>query len=133
MINDIEHATRLVILGVYYGYSEESIVEFLHDIQYVLSDKEWNKNRLDTRGCYGFIMSTNESTLYSKNEMADLININRYCPTPYPSNDYSIDAIKKEIAHAYSLMDTDDSFSNKVNHILDICINTNDYLKQLEK
>ena len=89
-ITDKNHLYHLIKFGVYFGYSTESIIEFV--INFDNAYEEINEQLFDyrikgvTHGT-GHVCSWYEAITLSYEEISEKININRFCSVKFPWND----------------------------------------------
>lgn len=122
MINGIEHMTRLVGFGVYFGYSTESIVEFI--INFGTAYDEYHDYRTigETDGT-GHMCSSYEAITYNKDELIQQINSRRYCGNKFPDLEMKVQEQSIELEF---LMETNFAFNKKVHKLCEHIITTYD-------
>lgn len=87
LINDKNHLYHLIKYGVYFGYSNDSIIEFIQNFGTAYEEINGKffdyRIKCETAGT-GHMCSWYEAITLSYKELTNLINSNRYCDIIFP-------------------------------------------------
>ena len=119
-IHDRKHLEKLVSLGMYFGYSTESIVQFIVDYNTVFVDEIDYRTHGATLGT-GHVCSTYEALTMTYDEIVEGIESRRYSERPFPS-DHDLDDHKE----VDILMRRDFFFNKKVLNLVQYITDTYD-------
>lgn len=120
MLTDIEQVDTIITYGIYFGYSRESILEFLHDFNKCKDPNtdEWSNNRFKTRNIFknGHIISTSEIDIPIE-ILIDNINKRRYCTFDFLSSaNLKISDCENEVNE---LLSNNEQFNADINDLKD--------------
>lgn len=114
-----EHMLSVIRYGVYFGYSDMSIIQFVVEFDEPMFDCSGNvidpKNQIRDYGD-GMIPSYIEAKYNTKEQVYESIKNNRFCSLPFPiTSTFDKDMMKKEID---TLLESNQTFIERVNKIV---------------
>jgi len=111
-MRDKKHLLHLIMMGVYFGFSDESIIEFLQEFD-VCCAPGFDRHSRDQRGMHGLIVSRSEFETQTLAQIVNGINLRRFCSTPWPNQ--PVEAVWKD--EVSELMRTRLDFRNRVRRL----------------
>lgn len=125
MIRSISHMYQLVKWGVYFGYSDESVVQFVVDFGNTFEEIDRGDGNIfidyRTHGCTwgtGHVCSTYEAVTKTYQEIVDAINLKRYHAYNFPiPDDGVVDTLAMSL-EVEDLFSTNFKFRKKVEELV---------------
>lgn len=108
MIAHKEHIYKLVKMGVYFGYSTNSIIEFIQNFgnaYEIIDGKLYDYRTKGATNGTGHMCSWYEAITLSYDDMSKEINAKRYCKIPFPWDDeipFDMEKINTELTMLFS-------------------------------
>lgn len=121
MIENKDHMYHLVKYGVFFGYSVDSIIEFVNNFgnaYHIIDGKLYDYRTKGATNGTGHMCSWYEAITLSYDDMVNEINANRYCEVPFPWDDnipFDKPTMDKEVNN---LFNTNFNYRKKVENIV---------------
>lgn len=116
-IRDKNHLRHLVTNGIYYGYSNDSILEFVQNFGLHYGYSQWNEQRQAAKNISGHLFTWTERLLYTEEELFAKVNERRFCHVSFPSDDCHSNEM-----HILELKETSPLFNELVERMYNICL-----------